>query len=199
MRQVQACALTGRSHLWQAEDLSGFAWGQYGGSLKRAIAALKYNAQPALAQPLGHWLGQAWLATPQSLHNAQVMPIPMHPAKQKERGFNQAELLAEAFCQVTRLPLERRGLVRVRATAAQFGLSELARSENLKGAIQLHPALLQRKRPPHSMRPVILLDDIYTTGATVRAAAQALQQQGIPVWGVVAIAKTISDRPAHLS
>jgi predicted amidophosphoribosyltransferase len=49
------------------------------------------------------------------------------------------------------------------------------------------------------MRPVILLDDIYTTGATVRAAAQALQQQGIPVWGVVAIAKTISDRPAHLS
>lgn len=199
LQQVQACALTGRSRLWQAEDLSGFAWGRYGGSLKRAIAALKYNSQPALARPLGHWLGQAWLATPQMPHNTQVMAIPMHPAKQKERGFNQAELIAEAFCQVTRLPLERRGLIRVRATAAQFGLSATARTENLNGAIQVHPALQRRKHPPGSMRPVILLDDIYTTGATVQTAAQALKQQGIPVWGVVAIARAISDQPANLA
>ncbi|GAB4459397.1 MAG: hypothetical protein OHK0037_04730 [Elainellaceae cyanobacterium] len=160
-----------------------FAWGNYHGTLKQAIATLKYNNHPELAQPLGHAMGRAWLNSDYGKVPLIVVPIPMHTEKQKQRGFNQAELLAEAFCQITRLPLERRGLVRVRATVPQFGLSVAARSQNVAGAFQIGPAF---RRPPR--RPVLLLDDIYTTGATAQNAAACLEAQGLRVYGLVALA-----------
>lgn len=164
-----------------------FAWGQYGGALKRAIATLKYENQPHLAQPLGHWMGHAWAAT-QHTHKPLVIPIPMHPGKQKQRGYNQAELLAESFCQITRLPLERRALLRIRSTDAQFGLTADQRSKNLLGAMQVNPTW----RSPNN-HPILLLDDIYTTGATVQAAAHALKQQGLQIYGVIALARAIKE------
>jgi len=180
-RQIQGCQ-------WDqlaapGDGLAVFAWGRYGGTLKRAIAALKYEGQTHLAQPLGHWMGRAWLqANP--AESLCVIPIPMHRDKEKKRGFNQAERLATHFCQITRLPLERQALLRIRATEAQFGLSAEQRAQNLAGAMQVSPTW----KPPR-YRQVLLLDDIYTTGATVRAAAQVLQQEGIGVYGVMALAR----------
>lgn len=192
-RQIRACQFNNPT-FWHEDRLRGFAWGRYDGALKQAIATIKYHDHPELARPLGHWLGKAWEHSHRELPNAMVMPIPMFAEKQKQRGFNQAELLAEAFCQITRLPLERRGIVRVRSTEAQFGLSATERTQNLKDAIQLHPTFSKRAAIHKRPRPVILLDDIYTTGATVQAATQALQREGIPVWGVVVLAKTGADR-----
>jgi ComF family protein len=171
---------------WQG-TLPVCAWGVYGGALKRAIAALKYDNQPQLAQPLGQWLGQTWntlsLAPRQRL---TVVPIPLHAAKQRQRGYNQADLLAVAFSQVTGIRV-RSGLTRSRATAAQFGLSLAARADNLIDAFQLSQSFL--RHPPAGS--VLLLDDIYTTGATVNAAAAVLQQHQVAVCGVVAVAKPI--------
>lgn len=163
-----------------------FIWGFYGGILKRAIAALKYENHPQLAQPLGHWLGKAWLDSPLSAQAKKmtVIPIPIHAQKLQQRGFNQAELLGNSFCQFTGLSLQPLGLERVRETQSQFGLGSLGREENLADAFRLGKSL--SRRPPAS--PVLLLDDIYTTGATARSAAKTLQQQGIRVFGVVAIA-----------
>jgi ComF family protein len=162
-----------------------FAWGSYGGAVKRSLAMLKYDRQPQIAQPLGQWLGKAWLNS----HLAgdtklTVVPIPLHANKQRQRGYNQAELLAESFCQVTRLPLQRKGLERVRETEAQFTLGAAQREQNLKSAFAVGKQL-QKSR---SGLAVLLLDDIYTTGATARAAAEVLRQQGIRVYGLVAIA-----------
>lgn len=109
----------------------------------------------------------------------------MHADKQRQRGFNQAELLARSFCQVTGLPLLAQGLVRNRTTEAQFHLSRSDREQNLANAFQIGKDLLHR--PPGCS--VLLLDDIYTTGATARAAAQALHQRQISVYGMVAVAK----------
>jgi ComF family protein len=163
------------------------AWGRYEGALKRAIAALKYNNAPQLARPLGQALAQVWLASPMAaVKSVTVVPIPMHSEKQKQRGFNQAELLAAAFCDRTGLPLQRHGLVRIRATEAQFTLASAQREQNLAGAFQVNSSLLQQR----SVQKVLLLDDIYTTGATVRSAVEALQHHQIPVLGVAAIAKT---------
>lgn len=192
MRQIQHCQFPSLTSPEQ-EPLPVFAWGQYGGALKRAIATLKYENQRPLAQPLGHWMGQAWEAA-HLPHKPRVIPIPMHPEKQRQRGFNQAELLAESFCQVTRLPLERRALLRVRSTDAQFGLSAKQRDKNLAGAMQVNPTW-----HGSSNASVLLLDDIYTTGATAQAAAHALRQQGIRVYGVMALARPLREGTPKIS
>jgi ComF family protein len=185
-RQLQRCQLP-PPHQFGQGDLPVFVWGNYAGALKRAIAALKYEQQPQLATPLGHWLGQAWLksSASKSLKKPLVVPIPLHSTKLKQRGYNQAELLAQSFCQITGLKMQP-GLERIRATEAQFNLSPAERSQNLVNAFKVHPQLQRRI----GTNPVLLLDDIYTTGATANAATQTLHQQGIVVCGLVAIATT---------
>jgi ComF family protein len=183
-KQLQRCQMPNPNCLWQRQ-LPVFAWGVYGGTLKRAIAALKYENQPQLARPLGHWLAQAWLNSQLASTRLIVVPIPLHANKQKQRGYNQAALLAQSFCEITGLPLQQTGLERIRGTEAQFGLSVSEREKNLAMAFQVG-SRFRRHRPAS---PVLLLDDIYTTGATARSAAQTLQQQDIAVCGVVALAQ----------
>jgi ComF family protein len=162
-------------------------WGRYDGALKQALRTLKYHNFPEIAQPLGQQLGEAWLDTAEStLSQLVVVPIPMFAAKQKKRGFNQAELIGRSFCQVTGLPLKVNGLRRVRNTTPQFGLSGQERQKNLKSAFGLGRDFQQRC--PRG--GVILVDDIFTSGATVKAAIQTLKRAKIPVAGVVAVATT---------
>lgn len=186
-RQLRRCQFQPRSPSSQ-DPLPVLPWGTYSGTLRQAIAALKYNHHPELAQPLGRWLGQTWLERQPRSTRAKpiVVPIPMHPAKQKLRGFNQADLLAEAFCEVTGLSLQTRGLQRVRDTEPQFTLSPADREANLNGAFAIGNPL---KRPlPDG---ILLLDDIYTTGATVRSAMQVLRQHRVSVQGLVVLARTV--------
>lgn len=192
VRQLRQCQLAADDSI-QNHGISLFVWGDYSGILKRSIATLKYNQQPQLAQPLGQWLAQAWLAAIPHPPPLVVVPIPMHPDKQKQRGFNQAELLADSFCRYTRLPLQCHGLCRIRATQAQFSLSLTARATNLTEAFAL--GLPFQRRPP--TQAVLLLDDIYTTGTTARSAAQTLIKAGIDVHGIVAIAKPTWHDQAH--
>lgn len=184
VRQLQRCQLPHPT--WQGR-LPVFAWGVYGGTLKRAIAALKYENKPQLARPLGHWLAEAWLDSQLASTELIVVPIPLHVNKQKQRGFNQAALLAQSFCEMTGLKLQHNGLERIRETTAQFGISGSEREKNLAMAFELGSGF-RHHRPKTS---VLLLDDIYTTGATARSAAQTLQQNGIAVCGMVAIAATV--------
>jgi len=193
-RKLQRCQLSSSDRVFPGSPPL-LAWGSYSNTLKQVLAALKYNHQPHLAQPLGHWLGQAWLQSPLASAIAPsssrrlcptVVPIPLHKTRQQQRGYNQAELLAQSFCQIARLPLQRQGLERIRATEAQFGLSPAARTQNLANAFRLSKKLQQ-----HPPTTVILLDDIYTTGATVNAAVQMLQKKGIEVYSIVAVAKAM--------
>jgi ComF family protein len=99
-----------------------------------------------------------------------VVPVPLYAQRQQERGYNQAELLADAFCKQAQLPLRASWLTRIRATHTQVGLSATARRANVQAAFQAEPTV-QGKR-------LIVLDDVYTTGATLRACAQALLAAG---------------------
>jgi len=194
-RQVQQCQLV--QPLQHEPPLPPIlAYGYYRGALKQTIAALKYNHNPHLAKPLGLWMAQTWLASQacQMAIAPIVIPVPMHPDKQKQRGFNQAELLAESFCAFARLPLERHGLARSRETIAQFQLSPAVREQNLAEAFRLGDRWL--KEPP--ARPILLLDDIYTTGATARSTIQTLRRHGIRVSGLVVLARaTMAIEPQH--
>lgn len=166
------------------QALPVITWGTYEGALKRAIAALKYDQHPELAVPLGRALGKRWQQSPLTQRSPLVVPIPMFVEKQRQRGYNQAELIADAFCAQTGLSLVRQGLIRQRATAPQYGLGVQARQQNLSGAFALGTAFQQRP-----CQPVLLLDDIYTTGTTVQAAASRLRRCGISVCGVVIVAR----------
>jgi ComF family protein len=187
-----------------------FAWGSYGGALKRVIAALKYQNQRQLGPFLGELLATVWLSPQrQQLPWAQqlppklwVVPIPLHPEKLQQRGFNQADLIARGFCRVTRLPLLSQALIRQRATTPQFGLTETQRQQNLQQAFALGadlPADLRRSAAINQainpavnqavkQRHILLLDDIFTTGATIAAATETLTQAGFLVVGTVTVA-----------
>jgi len=183
-KQLQRCQLTDPGRFWHSEQRV-FVWGEYGGALKAAIAALKYDGNPQLAKPLGGWLAEAWLSFPElAIDNLTVVPIPLHQEKLKERGFNQAELLAESFCELTGLPLQRHGLERVKNTQALFALTPQQRQAEMKNALSLGKDF--RRRRPRAR--VLLVDDIYTSGTTVKSAIQILKLSGISVYGTVALA-----------
>ncbi|MGF1540700.1 MAG: ComF family protein [Pleurocapsa sp.] len=180
--QRKLSSYQGDNHSWQG-DLPIFAWGKYDGSLKRAIAKLKYEGQSEIGKILGKWLGQTWKQNNLiSGRNISVIPIPLHPEKLKTRGYNQAKIIAEGFCQETGYYLQPNSLTRVRNTKAMFELNALERISNLNNAFALGDRL-----PPY---PVLILDDIYTSGTTVREATRVLRQHRVKVIGVVIVAQT---------
>ncbi len=183
-RQLHECQLA-HPHLQGKDQVPLLVWGSYSGLLKRAIAQLKYEKQWQLAQPLGERLAQTWLQAslfPRSRHPI-VIPIPLHPQRQQQRGYNQATLIARYFCQVTGFPLQPNGLQRIKATDPLFPLSLQQRAQQMSHAFSIGKQLKLHQ-------PVILLDDIYTTGTTIKAAQQTLQRAGITVIAVCAIAKS---------
>ena len=181
-RQLQDCQLPHPDQYWQG-NLPLFAWGKYEGSIKQSIGKLKYDGNRSIGNLYGEWLAASWQKAPPSgcAGKLIVIPIPLHPDKLASRGFNQAELIARGFCQVTGAKLEL-SLQRNRPTVAQFGLSKLARQANVAGAFTLGNSRLK------SGDAVLLIDDIYTTGATVRSAAAVIRAMNINVCGVAVIA-----------
>jgi ComF family protein len=168
-----------------------WVWGEYRNELKQAIATMKYNNRPQVAAYLGECLGQMWQQPAQTGRRKHppiaVVPLPMHAQKRRDRGFDQAEIIAQHFCQVTGLPLVAQGLQRVRPTQALFQLSPEARQRELDQALQLGAAQAELQRLD---RQILLIDDIFTTGATARAGATALRSAGFSVYGLAAIATT---------
>jgi ComF family protein len=193
-RQLQTQQLPDLNILNQI-PLPVLAWGYYGGPLKRVIAALKYQQQRPLGPFLGQLLASTWLSPnrqqlswcQQPAKSPVVVPIPLHTEKLNQRGFNQANLIAQGFCYRTSLPLLSQGLTRCRATTPQFGLTDRERQQNLADAFEIGPDL---QFPKGQKLQVLLLDDIFTTGATIRAASQVLEQAGISVYGTVTVAIT---------
>jgi ComF family protein len=183
LRQLQDSRLTTPDRYWHG-DLPLFAWGKYEGAVKRSIGRLKYDGYREIAALYGEWLANSWQQSKliAIFPKLIVIPIPLHAEKIATRGFNQAELIARSFCQTTGHKLDL-SLQRTRSTVAQFGLSKSARQENVAGAFAIDP-----KSKLQSGMTVLLIDDIYTTGATVRSAAEVLRSQQVNVCGVAVIA-----------
>lgn len=155
------------------------------GALRRALHQLKYRRVQRMAMPLG-----ALLAEQLAMHPCEIdvgMPIPLHPKRLAERGFNQAEKLAEVVASVQGMRLVTDQLVRVRATEQQILLGTAARIANVQGAFEWRSSL------PPPLR-ILLIDDVMTTGATLSACAQVLLAAGAEkVYGAV-LARSQLDR-----
>ena len=159
-----ACA---RCRRWPA-GLSARAGSGYAGVAEAVVQALKYSGWRHLAGVCAEYLAAAlerYGDRPDVL-----VPVPLHPTRLRERGFNQSALIAEALAVRVGLPVSD-ALVRARATASQVGLTRAGRAANVAGSFRI------AARPPAGAR-VCLVDDVATSGATLAAAAAPLLASG---------------------
>lgn len=184
-RRLERDRLSNPTEFWNQHPKL-FVWGNYTDTLKRTIARLKYDQHPELATPLGEALARSWLEANLTTNKLAIVPIPMHIEKQKQRGYNQAELISRAFCNLTGDLHQPFGLKRIRATEALFNLSPKQREQMLSQVFEI--GKISRDRP------VLLIDDIHTTGATTRAAIEVLHRNRIRVMGIAVVAKPMFDR-----
>lgn len=167
------------------------AYGSYDGGLRDLIHLLKYQQVRPAAAVLGRMVGDSVAALEPSLPDGaiQVIPVPLHPRKQGQRGFNQAELIsAIALKQLgrpERLQLRTGVLVRQRETGSQIGLTRHQRRENVRGAFAVIDPT------PIVQRNVLLVDDVLTTGTTASECARVLRRAGAARVWVVTVARTL--------
>jgi ComF family protein len=139
------------------------------GPSRALIHALKYERRTSTAGILVALMAPALADLPVSAVDV-VVPVPLHAVRRRERGFNQAELLAEELARKLGVPT-RKGLRRTRPTANQADLPREARMSNVSGAFVAEHRAVRGER-------VLLLDDVVTTGATLSEAAAALRRAG---------------------
>ena len=144
------------------------------GAARELAHRLKYGDDHWAARPLAQGMAAVFaLADASALGQGEVLiPVPLHPKRQRLRGFNQAEVLCRALALHLELPVAPQALRRLRATRSQVGLDLAQRQRNMRGAFEVADvAAVYGKR-------VLLVDDVCTTGATASACAQALKACG---------------------
>ncbi len=166
-----------RAHPLALDGLRFVAY--FEGPLRRAVHQLKYRGCRAVAPALGQLMADAYLMAPFPCD--RLVPVPLHSQRLRERGYNQAALLARAVGDVLGVPALPTALVRSRQTRSQVELGAQERRENVRGAFAVPPAAVATIRG----QAITLIDDVCTTGATLEACAAALRQAGArSVWGL---------------
>lgn len=156
--------------------------GYFEGSLREAIHVFKYRPLRALGAPLGRWMAGN---VRQLAQHDIVLPVPLHRSRLRRRGFNQALLLAHAVSLRHAVPLSCDTLLRIRPTRPQVELSGAERSANVRGAFAVpRPAEVQGLR-------ILLIDDVFTTGATLNECARALKAAGAGAVSALTLARTV--------
>lgn len=167
--------------------------------VKKLITSLKYKPYTkTLAEPLAYLI-IAYFALSENraifrdVENSLLVPVPLSRSKQKERGFNQAELLAEELSRFFKIPLLNNNLVKIKKTQSQTELKKEERAKNIQGAFAVKP-FPARPRPGREGqkehltvqgKKIFLVDDVFTTGATMEECARVLKQAGArEVWGI---------------
>ncbi len=167
------------------------AYGSYDGGLRALGPLLKYNGVRPAAGVLGRMLAQgiAALEAETEPSTVLVVPVPLYKTRRRQRGFNQAELIARAALKCHpaggRLELRAGILLRTRDTHSQIGLTSHQRRENLRGAFAVACA------PEVNGRAVLLVDDVYTTGTTATECARVLRRAGASRVWVATAARTL--------
>ena len=162
------------------------AFGWYGSELSRAIQALKFGGRRNLAGFLAALMAETLLEAWDARDIDLIVPVPLHPKRLRERGYNQAALLGRRLGRFVGLPCHAALLRRIRHTSPQVGLSDAERARNLRLAFRC-----ARPDAARGMR-ILLVDDVMTTGATVASAAEALLAAGARRVSVLTAARAVA-------
>lgn len=158
---------------------------RYGEVSATLVSRLKYGDRPELALFCARLMAAAgrdfWAAGP------VIVPVPLHAGRLRSRRYNQSVLLAAALSRLTGLATDPHLVRRHRKTRQQVGLSGDGRLRNVQGAFSVHPLFIERLQG----RPVVLVDDVYTTGATVKAVTRVLQRAGAEEVNVLTFARVV--------
>jgi ComF family protein len=159
------------------------AAGVYEGALRASVLSLK-KAQHVSSR-LANLIFETYKREP---HNraTRIVPVPLHAERLKERGFNQAAVLANSLARLARLPTDESGVVRVvHTTRHRVGMDAKARRESVQDAFKvISPRLIENEK-------ILLIDDVFTTGATVSACAEALKKSGAAQVFVLTVARPL--------
>jgi len=165
------------------------AYGLYQGPLAEGIRRFKYHAEFSLTRSLSGIFEEAFRREFGDSAYDLVIPVPLHGRRLRSRGFNQAILLSRGLARRHGLPLDCRNLQRIRDTVPQYGLKIREREKNVKGAFAL-------QRPERiAGRRVLLVDDVYTTGATAKECARVLKRAKAASIDVLTLARAGEGLP----
>ena len=161
--------------LWVMADYEGRL-------IQDLIKAIKYDYVRELSSVLGRLAEKYFYGLPFDKENTFLLPVPLHHRRYLERGFNQSEIIAGAVGKILGLPLAEPLLVRSKYLRAQAGLSRTERINNIRDAFIYNKQHWDFDR----QAKIILIDDVYTTGATMQECAKVLKNNGfISIWGLV--------------
>lgn len=147
---------------------------RYAAPADQLVKALKFGSDRSAARPLAEGMAAVYARQP-ALRTAELcVAVPVHAKRERVRGYNQAEVLAEAFCAMTGMPLFPDALLRVRHQHSQIGRGRAGRTQNIAGAF----AMSRNGRRAVRGRTVLLMDDVLTTGATAAECARVLTDAG---------------------
>ena len=165
------------------------SFGYYENTLKDLIQHLKYKKQPGVMREIQPLLSQYFENIQQEYSEFTVVPVPLSKARLKERGFDQAFLIAREIARTLSLPLLSNSITRIRDTPYQAGLDRIKRLENIKGAFAV--------RQPDSIRDkkILLVDDVLTTGSTCNEVTKVLKISKVGCVNVFTLARAVKGRP----
>jgi competence protein ComFC len=170
------CSVEGESALWGNKNIPMVkSLGTFDDHYKSLIHNFKYKRKISLGQRLGERLSENLSLDDRFLDFDFLVPVPLHPARKRERGFNQSEILAEVISKRMNLPVLKRVLKRIKNTKDQTNLNAEQREKNVSGAFSLSSA---KDGEQIYGKKIILIDDVITTGATLRGCAEVLREGG---------------------
>lgn len=141
-----------------------------------SLAAIKYKNQREFAE---YYIGEIRKRKGKQLKNLcpdVIVPVPLYPGKRRRRGFNQAELFAKGISEILNCPVEKNLVKRVKETKASKNLNPQERKKNLRHAFEGSKKYYEKIGKP---KTALIVDDIYTTGATAEGVAEALKKTGV--------------------